>query len=985
MKKFLSALLVFLHLNLILLSSAQSFEAPQINLFPNTAFQQTSTQVTLVETDGSVHTLSKSEFLSAWKGYTLAKSTVIPQVTSPTSHILSFFEARQLKGGCFFLIPAIIGAIVSIATTIGSIIYAIGTIIASIGAIIAQSLTLLTQAIGGFLTQVGAFAGQIFQGIQYVGTTLFHGLASLFSLGAPQGVAAGTLKVSASEAIFHNVITIGVNYAVSKGLDALGVDPRISNLISSFVTGGIHGSFTATGMDFSNFFFDGLKNTLVAGSKDLLVHAGLDPKLAGVISLTAAPLFDGAWTGDINGSIQTIASNLPRDLTIYGIDRLGASIGLDPRINALLTTTVSSALNPTHTEAKTLGENIIRSVQDGLLRGVTNLGISYATQNMDPLLGALTSRAITGAIEGALSPNHDIFQGIYQGFRDSALNVARLGGTGNDSYAQAQYLQRVTDFSTIIQQRGLAQAIDTYAANIFQADSVESIVRTYGSIQNAIQTRIAQGKEQTIQRGNQALKSLSLLDDNSIGIEYNDTHLLGVTDKDLYKSISSSGVDVQDTNSWGMIEGSLARAQSPFNSHEQFQRIQNGQQTYVEIKDSTGKTILVVTPNSQGGYNTFNSFGEYVDATLSQLDAQNRSFSVHDGVVVGQEFGGTRIYFDQLQNNYAISFTGISDAARMFINFKNDLMRQSAPILDQLFDANEINPNLQDQFSDPQPLTPEQILQKLQQQGYINAQQTLDKVKDYGVQMQRFFGRQPLLALVQSVRTESTQIGQSEVRFSREDGHVFMDGQSANQDLFGFINLNQGEMVRAVIGDSNGYRIGTDISVGLKATLFNNLQVIAGLSGNGRIEGGTSMDLSTLRGSTRVNGPNLQASVSGGGGIFASVQTSDFKLKVRVSYEHDVISDKDIVRIRTTRVDQAKGLCILTTDLQLSTQNNNNNAPSFNNLLQSNSALINQAIQISVAKSLEGVAQPLSAGDVSSALLGGVNSVMPYTNYIGQL
>ncbi len=499
------------------------------------------------------------------------------------------------------------------------ILSSIGAILASIGSIIAQSLTLLGQAIGGFLTQVGAFAGQIFQGIQYVGTTLFHGLASLFSLGAPQGVAAGTLKVSASEAIFHNVITIGVNYAVSKGLDALGVDPRISNLISSFVTGGIHGSFTATGMDFSNFFFDGLKNTLVAGSKDLLVHAGLDPKLAGVISLTAAPLFDGAWTGDINGSIQTIASNLPRDLTIYGIDRLGASIGLDPRINALLTTTVSSALNPTHTEAKTLGENIIRSVQDGLLRGVTNLGISYATQNMDPLLGALTSRAITGAIEGALSPNHDIFGGIYQGFRDSALNVARLGGTGTDSYSQAQYLQRVTDFSTIIQQRGLAQAIDTYAANIFTQDSISSILRTVNPITSQLfrsvgewfQDKIDRHDYQQVQKNGQIEAQFCTSTGECVGTT---SSLTDVT------SVSGAGKEiaghfgVDQIENWGFLTG--RQTETLGDGSVAVYTISNGLADNIEVLDQSGARRFEVTAASNQQAINFNAQGQVDSGTI---------------------------------------------------------------------------------------------------------------------------------------------------------------------------------------------------------------------------------------------------------------------------------------------------------------------------------------------------------------------------------
>ena len=54
-----------------------------------------------------------------------------------------------------------------------------------------------------------------------------------------------------------------------------------------------------------------------------------------------------------------------------------------------------------------------------------------------------------------------------------------------------------------------------------------------------------------------------------------------------------------------------------FNTDTQFQRIQNGQQTYAEIKDSQDNTLLVVSPGEDGHYNVYNSYGEYVDAAIS--------------------------------------------------------------------------------------------------------------------------------------------------------------------------------------------------------------------------------------------------------------------------------------------------------------------------------------------------------------------------------
>jgi hypothetical protein len=243
---------------------------------------------------------------------------------------------------------------------------------------------------------------------------------------------------------------------------------------------------------------------------------GLDSSFTNIIGLSL-----GAIQGDLiqnpgsplESSFQNILPNLSSSLANYGIEKLGLHLGLDPRISSLIGAPISAVIGGVGFDVgKSIGENIFKSVSDGVLRGVTSLGVEYLTQKADlnPLLGSLTSRAITGAIEGVLGGGN-IFGGIFNAFKDSALNVTRLGVQGNNSWSQAQYLQRVINFSKIIQDQGFSKAIETYATGIFHQDSIESLVRTYGSIQKAIEIRIAQGKEKPMERDNQILKSLSLL------------------------------------------------------------------------------------------------------------------------------------------------------------------------------------------------------------------------------------------------------------------------------------------------------------------------------------------------------------------------------------------------------------------------------------------------------------------------------------------
>ena len=91
-------------------------------------------------------------------------------------------------------------------------------------------------------------------------------------------------------------------------------------------------------------------------------------------------------------------------VTTFTYTKEGTSLGLDPRISSLIGAPISGAIGAGLTGGANVGQNIISSINQGILRGATSLGIEYLTQqaDLDPLLGSLTSRAITGAISGAL-------------------------------------------------------------------------------------------------------------------------------------------------------------------------------------------------------------------------------------------------------------------------------------------------------------------------------------------------------------------------------------------------------------------------------------------------------------------------------------------------------------------------------------------------------------------------------------------------------
>ena len=354
---------------------------------------------------------------------------------------------------------------------------------------------------------------------------------------------------------------------------------------------------------------------------------GLDATLSQTLSLVTSPLIDGIQQGNIGTQLVKIIPSLTKDFTLYGIDKLGTSLGLDPRVSSLIGAPIAAGIGAqtSYSLGLNIGQSVIQSINQGLIQGATSLGIDYLTQkaNLDPLVGSVTSRAVAGAIAGALNGG-DIFGGIYQSFKDSALNVARLGVSGTDSWSQAQYLQREINFSTIIKNKGLAQALEDSAAQILREDAVSSILQSFGSVKAFIQDAITNNKFKQVTISGSLFKELTWGDQGQYSIDLANDYS-DVTRVKMGNEIFQGTYGNVD-NIYGLLKGSINDQSGGFT---QFQTIENGQQTYAEIKDSTGKTVLVVSPNQSGGFNTYDSFGQYLNANIF---SSGSSISLSNGI-----------------------------------------------------------------------------------------------------------------------------------------------------------------------------------------------------------------------------------------------------------------------------------------------------------------------------------------------------------------
>ncbi|MGI6240959.1 MAG: hypothetical protein ACOYJW_03365 [Candidatus Omnitrophota bacterium] len=163
------------------------------------------------------------------------------------------------------------------------------------------------------------------------------------------------------------------------------------------------------GTSVSGFLKSGLQQLVLQGVSEMAVHVGLPPPLASALSLIATQslnsFFDPGLT--LKAGLLQIAPDVATQLTLGGLELLGRSIGLDPRITALMGLPVAAAvggvtkdlLNPNGSNPGRIFDTIKDSIfSTKTLNGMISIGTSLAVDQLGlpPIASDLISGFITG-------------------------------------------------------------------------------------------------------------------------------------------------------------------------------------------------------------------------------------------------------------------------------------------------------------------------------------------------------------------------------------------------------------------------------------------------------------------------------------------------------------------------------------------------------------------------------------------------------------
>ncbi len=478
----------------------------------------TGSAVTYRETgkgpNGESVTVTKEQFLSVWIAKDGAGYLMVAEEAAAPEKKLSDAEAMKVRGAFWFIF-----FFVSLAFTVASMVvstfspafgkilgYAalaagIIGIVGSLGQFVVQGV----KAVCASITQQGLFA-TVKQGLAYVGKTLWTAVKSVgrfiekaFTFvqggftGGLNGLGAGLIRVkdylitpaqdivrdgvvighkfTVAQSMARQLVAAGLNSGVSKGLEGLGLDPKLCELAGAFVGGGFLGVGSAT----SSFIRSGLQNLALQGVGEIAVNIGLAPPAAAILSSTASASLQSFFDTGLN--LKTLAGILPSvsaSLTMGGLDLVARSMGLNPYVSSMLGFPLAAITG--NIVAEYLGNGlsgmtpsgIFQTVKDTLVSsqtvgGVVTLGAGFAMNALGldkSLLGSISSRLVGGIFSDfAASPvRFNIVDSIIKSTDESFYHFF-------DPALLPQFFESVID-------NGFAAGIEQYATMLFTRETL---------------------------------------------------------------------------------------------------------------------------------------------------------------------------------------------------------------------------------------------------------------------------------------------------------------------------------------------------------------------------------------------------------------------------------------------------------------------------------------------------------------------------------
>jgi hypothetical protein len=545
-------------------------------------------------------TVSKTGFLKAWRGDVSAHSVILSQAQQREGsqiRLLSVRESQSIRGAFWgsilslagwvlsftplmFLTPILQGISIVVSVIEGDFITAIGNLVTFGLGNLSQAFSSVFEGLSKALGPIGQFFQGLYQGVVGVLNAAINFLPGIGPALQGTAIAQGT---SIGAQIVNTALSTGLNLAVSKGLESLGVTPQISGFIGSLTAGAVIAGLRGDTILKSGQIITQAQNiqssvqqtVTLSQIGQLGLELGLDPSFTNIVGLSL-----GAIQGNIIQNPQTtfemafnnIKPQLFSSLAQWGVTRLGTELGVDSNLSMLIGAPILAGLDAAFQGGINAGQTIINNVQAGLLQGAISYGLSF-TGTESPLIGSLLSRDITNSL--ALAIGRDgLFNTVFNILQRSVLNVFNVAGGITKTLFQG-----ITHFGTTIEQKGLIGALESLVSSAFSRNAQEVIVQK-GGIQGLFNS--TPQTQTTLASGQQALE---LKIDNQNSLFFDDvSNLIGKKDQGIYQ-LGDFGYD--SFGNFALLEGNV------------YADLQDGLNLQAGVRDGQLISIFIEGPNNE--------------------------------------------------------------------------------------------------------------------------------------------------------------------------------------------------------------------------------------------------------------------------------------------------------------------------------------------------------------------------------------------------
>lgn len=237
----------------------------------------------------------------------------------------------------------------------------------------------------------------------------------------------------------------------------------------------------------------------------------------------------------------------------------------------------------------------------------------------------------------------DIFKHIYETYQRNALSFLGYGNPNdpNFEWQQASYISQLMNFSDIVRERGIEEALNTYATGFFNSIAVNAIVESGYTIGQYFKMRLDQLPQEQVKA---AIPIRNIYTNEDVAIAKFEKDADGNW---VLVGKEENGVTIEGTlarDPYGKLAAKDGKFTEILGDYIITQRVENGKQVYMDVVNYiTGETILIVTPKETGGYNYYSSEGEYIDAFIQGED--NLFLDFNSGVATSFNMPYTALMF----------------------------------------------------------------------------------------------------------------------------------------------------------------------------------------------------------------------------------------------------------------------------------------------------------------------------------------------------